>query len=142
MAVAFEYSIFIVIIINSLVALPFVISILSPAIIKVSEEYDKLCRSIGLKGFARFRYIEWQGIKKALGFSLAIAITLSAGDLSAIALFGTENFSTLPMEIYRNLGAYRMHEAGVISMILLTFNITTFLLLERFVGGRENVRSQ
>lgn len=138
----FEYSIFVVIIINSLMALPFVISILSPAIIKVSEEYDKLCRSIGLKGLERFRYIEWQGIRKALSFSIAIAITLSAGDLSAIALFGTENFSTLPMEIYRNLGAYRMPEAGVISMILLTFNVATFLLLERFIGGRENVRSQ
>ena len=46
------------------------------------------------------------------------------------------------MEINRNLGAYRMPEAGVISMILLTFNVATFLLLERFIGGRENVRSQ
>ena len=96
----------------------------------------------GLICLERFRYIEWQGIRKALSFSIAIAITLSAGDLSAIALFGTENFSTLPMEIYRNLGAYRMPEAGVISMILLTFNVATFLLLERFIGGRENVRSQ
>jgi thiamine transport system permease protein len=52
----------------------------------------------------------------AMAFSFAMALSL--GDLGAVALFGSENFVTLPWLVYSNMGSYRTNDAAGYAFIL------------------------
>jgi thiamine transport system permease protein len=45
-------------------------------------------------------------------------MALSLGDLGAIALFGSQNFITLPWLVYSNMGSYRTNDADGYALIL------------------------
>lgn len=51
-----------------------------------------------------------------MAFSFAMALSL--GDLGAVALFGSENFITLPWLVYSNMGSYRTNDAAGYAFIL------------------------
>jgi thiamine transport system permease protein len=66
---------------------------------------------------------------------------LSLGDLSAIALFGSQDFRTLPLYLYQLLGSYQMEAAAVVSLCLLLFNVGCFALIEKlFTRRRETAQ--
>lgn len=102
---------FLVITMNGLMALPFVYQILAPAMAQQSESHDRLCASLGLSGWNRLRHIDLPSLKRPSGLALVMALILSLGDLTAISLFGTQDFVTLPALIYRQMGSYRFDEA-------------------------------
>jgi len=82
----FSIALFLVIVINSLMALPFILRILEGPVLMSANKQDKLLQSLGIQGFNRWKLIDWPILRKPIGLSLAIAATLSAGDLTAIAL--------------------------------------------------------
>jgi thiamine transport system permease protein len=131
----FGVGIYIVILINAFIALPFVIRILSEPMMRLAREQDRLCLSLGIAGWRRFHLIDWPNLRRAAGLALAIAATLSAGDLSVIALFGSQNFTTLPLLLYQRMSSYRMEEAAVVAVLLTALCFMLFLLLERLLGG-------
>ena len=53
------------------------------------------------------------------------------GDLGVIALFPPPEAATLPLEIYRLLGAYRTEAAAGASLILTALSFGLFLLFDR-----------
>jgi thiamine transport system permease protein len=55
--------------------------------------------------------------------------------LSVIALFGSQNFTTLPLLLYQRMSSYRMEEAAVVAVLLTALCFMLFLLLERLLGG-------
>ena len=67
----------------------------------------KLIRALGLSGGAHSRDIEWPLLARDIGVVFALAFCFSLGDLGVIALFGTQDFVTLPLLMLRALGAYR-----------------------------------
>lgn len=111
---------------NALMALPFAARAVLPALAQSAEAHDRLCLSLGLRGWHRFRLVELPAMKRAIGLSLVMALILSLGDLTAIALFGTQDFVTLPALIYRQMGSYRFDEAIgtalVLGLIVLAFS--------------------
>lgn len=131
-----EIGVYLVILINGMLAVPFVLRILQPAIIASAQQVDRLSNSLGLQGWTLFKIIYWPLIRKPIGFALALAATLSMGDMGVIALFGTQDLSTLPLLIYRLFGAYRMDEAAVVAMLLCLLCFSLFWVVERLIGGR------
>ncbi len=125
-----------VIAMNALMSLPFVARVLMPALAQSADAHDRLCLSLGLAGLARFRLVELPVMKRAIGLSLVLALILSLGDLTAISLFGTQDFVTLPALIYRQMGSYRFDAAIgtalVLGMIVLAFSA----LAERWSAAR------
>ncbi len=132
----FAMALFLAILINSLMALPFVLRILDGPMMQIAQHHDRLVQSLGIKGWQRFRVIDWPLLRKPAGFAMAISATLSAGDLSAIALFGSERVSTLPLLLFQRMGSYRLYEAAVTALLLLVLCLILFLLLQRLVGGK------
>ena len=130
----FDLAIIIVIVVNALMALPYVIKTLSQPMLHVAKEYDKLSLSLGMSGFSRFYLIEWKSIKQPIIHAFAISFILSMGDLSAIALFGSQGFSTLPLYLYQLLNSYQMHSAAVVSLFLLIFSVGVFTLIEKILN--------
>lgn len=132
----FAFALVLVVAINSLMALPFVLRILDGPFLQAAQQHDRLIQSLGIKGFARWRYIDWPHLKRPIGYSMAIASTLSAGDLSAIALFGSERVVTLPLLLYQRIGSYRHFEAIATAVLLLMLCLALFMILQRVIGGK------
>ncbi|MBB4104023.1 thiamine transport system permease protein [Rhizobium borbori] len=107
-----------VIVINSLMALPFVIRVLSPAFDVHQARTGRLAASLGIQGFARLRLIDGPVLAKPVLMALSFAMALSLGDLGAVALFGSDDLVTLPYLIYSRLGSYRTNEADGFALIL------------------------
>lgn len=107
-----------VVTINGLMALPFVLRIIAPAIGTHRHRTSRLASSLGIAGFNRVRLIDWPGLRRPLAMALSFATALSVGDLGAVALFGSDRFITLPWLLYSRMGSYRTMDAAGIALLL------------------------
>ncbi|HWA20064.1 MAG TPA: hypothetical protein VG757_13820 [Devosia sp.] len=121
----------VVIVANALLALPFALATLGPAFDAIVRSRGKLMRSIGLSGARQFREIEWPILAGDIGIVVALAFCFSLGDLGVIALFGTQDFVTLPLYMLRALGAYRTNDAAAVAALMLVLTIAAFVLIPR-----------
>jgi thiamine transport system permease protein len=105
-------------VINVLMALPFVMRVLSPAIESHRARTARLATSLGISGFTRLRRIDLPVLARPLLTALSFAMALSLGDLGAVALFGSNDLATLPWLIYSRLGSYRSNDADGLALLL------------------------
>lgn len=133
----FDWAIFIVILINGIMGLPFVIRTLGAAMRQNTARYQRLCQSLNITGWQRFAQIDLPLLRKPLGLSIALVTAMAMGDLGVIALFGSPETTTLPLLLYQRLSAYQMPQAAVIAVFLLLSCLLTFYLLERLIGGKK-----
>jgi thiamine transport system permease protein len=129
---------FVVILGNSLLSLPFAMATLGPPLEAIARSRGKLIRSLGLSGWRQFVAVEYPLLGKDIGVMLALAFCFSLGDLGVIALFGTQDFQTLPLMMFRALGAYRGNDAAAIAAILLLGTIVAFVGLPRLIERIAN----
>lgn len=128
----FQYAAIIVVVVNSLMALPYVIKTLSQPMLHLAQQYHLLAASLGMKGFSRFYLLEWRALHKPIAYAFSISFMFSVGDLSAIALFGSQEFKTLPLYLFQLLGSYQMDAAAVVALSLLILSLGCFSAVERF----------
>lgn len=121
--------------VNAFVTLPFALRSLVPACRTTESEFGRLADSLGLQGWARLRLVVLPRLRRPLGFSAGLAAALSMGDLGVIALFADPDTATLPLQVYRLMGAYRMEEAGGAAVLLLALSFGVFWILDR--GARR-----
>jgi len=133
----FSMALFLIVVINSLMALPFLLRILDGPIMQNARTHDRLIRSLGVHGWNRWRIIDWPTLKRPVGFGLAMAATLSVGDLSAIALFGSDRIKTLPYLLYQRMGSHRLDEAAVTASLLLLLCLILFFGLQKLTQARR-----
>jgi thiamine transport system permease protein len=126
---------------NVMMALPFALVTLTPAMTRAADKYDRLAFSLDLRGRARWRLIEWPVLRRDLGYVLALAFCLSFGDLGVIALFGSQDFATLPWLLYQQMGSYRTTDAAGMALVLLVLCLTVFLVVPKLFEGRQNAET-
>lgn len=131
----------IIVIANALLALPFAIATLGPPLEAIARTQGKLIRSLGLSGLRQFALIEWPLLGRDLGIVVALSFCFSLGDLGVIALFGTQDFATLPLLMLRALGSYRTGDAAAVAAIMLVLTITAFVALPRIVERLSHARA-
>lgn len=122
---------------NVLLSLPFALRILQGRLAEIGARHDRLCAALGMRGLARLRLVEFPLARRELGFAAALAAALSVGDLGVIALFGSEDFRTLPWLLYERAGRYQSGEAAAIALVLLLLSLGFFAGIERAIGGRH-----
>ncbi|HIP60311.1 MAG TPA: ABC transporter permease subunit [Campylobacterales bacterium] len=120
---------------NVLMSLPFALSVLTPAMQKTAMRYDKLVFSLGMSGIQRWGYCEFPYLSSSLGYVFALSFCFSLGDLGIIALFGSDDFSTLPWYLYQLMGSYRTEDGAGVALILLVITLTAFILLPKLFGS-------
>ncbi|WP_028867538.1 ABC transporter permease subunit [Psychromonas arctica] len=123
--------------VNALMALPFVLKSLSLPMLHNAQKYELLCASIGVFWWHRFYWVEWKALRRPILQALCLSFVLSVGDLSAIALFGSHNFSTLPLYLFQLLGSYQMQSAAVIALVLLVLSVGVFIVVEYLFKERR-----
>ncbi|CVI19312.1 Thiamine transport system permease protein ThiP [Agrobacterium fabacearum CFBP 5771] len=112
------YAPVLVALINMLMALPLAMRVLEPAFTSHFLRTSRLSASLGLQGLTRLRFADLPVLRRPLLMAFSFAMALSLGDLGAVALFGSENFITLPWLVYSNMGSYRTNDAAGYAFIL------------------------
>ena len=120
--------------VNALMALPFALRALVPALTTVEADFGRLADSLGMVGWARLRHLWLPRLRRPLGFSAGLTAALSMGDLGVVTLFSAPDQATLPLQLYRLMGAYRMQDAAAAGVLLLGLSLALFWLFDR--GGR------
>lgn len=131
----------VVVVANALLALPFAVATLVPPLDAIARSRGRLIRSLGLTGWRQFTHVEWPVIGRDVGVVVALAFCFSLGDLGVIALFGTQDFATLPLLMVRALGAYRTNDAAAIAALMLCLTIAAFLVIPRLFGSSADARA-
>jgi len=120
--------------VNAIMALPFALRILTPSVRDTHANYDRLATSLNLTGFTWLRLVLIPRIRPNLGFACGLTAAMSMGDLGVIALFADPQTATLPLQMYRLMGAYRMELASGAAVLLLGLSFGIFWLFDK--GGR------
>ena len=136
----FDWAIPLVIIINAMMGLPFAIRALAPTMRQNTMRYQRLCQNLNLRGWSRFRLVDWPQLRRPCGLAMALVAVLAIGDLGVIALFGTPETTTLPLLLYQQLSAYLVSQAAVTAVVLLFICLIVFWSLEKVIGGQTNGR--
>ena len=123
------------VLVNALMALPFVFRLLLPQARDLHRNYDLLAQTLGLCGWARMRWLTLPRLARPLGLGAGLAAALSMGDLGVIALFASEDTATLPLMVQRLAGAYRMEQAAAASLVLIVASFALFWACD--TGGRR-----
>ncbi|UWQ28847.1 thiamine/thiamine pyrophosphate ABC transporter permease ThiP [Leisingera sp. M523] len=120
--------------VNAVMALPFAMRILVPRAREVLGRYGRLSLSLDMQGWAFVRRVFLPRMRAQTGFAAGLTAALSMGDLGVVTLFADPDFATLPLQIYRLMGAYRMEAAAGAALLLLMLSMGAFWILDR--GGR------
>jgi thiamine transport system permease protein len=131
----------VVVLANTLLALPYAVSTLAPPLDAIAARRGKLIRSLGLSGRRQFAAVEWPLIAGEVGVVAALAFCFSLGDLGVISLFGTQDFATLPLLMSRALGAYRTNDAAGIAAVMLLITVAAFVLIPKLFGRFADART-
>ena len=111
---------------NVFLCLPFVVRIIEPRLFSLESKHKTLYKSLGLVGAKKFFAVTLPGLNVELGLALGIALAFSVGDLSVIALFGSNDFQTIPWLIYQTAGRYGLSDANALALLLLVVTFFFF----------------
>jgi len=122
------------VVVNAAMALPFALRAILPGLRESEATFGRLADSLGLHGFARLRLVTLPRMRRPLGFASGLAAALAMGDLGVVALFADPDRATLPLQVFRLMGAYRMEQAAAAALLLLALSLSLFWIFDR--GGR------
>lgn len=120
-----------VVLVNALMALPFVLRVMAPAFAASERRYGHLSASLGLAGWQRFARVDLPVLARPFAVALAFALVLSVGDLGAAAIFGAYDLVTLPVLILNLMGSYRTGDAAGVAFLLGVFVFCLIAAAER-----------
>ena len=131
----FGYAFGVVILANTLMALPFAYRLLDVRITALMARHDRLAAQLGIRGMVRLRVLTLPSLRQDLGLIAGLSAALSFGDLGVIALFANADFRTLPWLLYQLSGKYAADEAHALAMLVMLLTVGLFLTA-RFVTDR------
>ena len=120
---------------HTLVALPFVIRTLQPAIASIPQRLRQAASSLGASPFQVWRSIDLPILRRATLAAATFAFTISLGEFGATLLISRPEYPTIPVAIERFLsqpGGLNYGQAMAMATILMTLTSLSILLIERF----------
>jgi len=123
---------------HTLVAFPFVVRSLLPVLRGMNPAWREAAEVLGASPARVVREIDLPIVGRALLVGAVLAFTVSIGEFGATLLIARPNFPTMPLVIYRLLGAQGALNQGqglAMSTLLMLVCAVGFLLIERFRVG-------
>ena len=125
--------------VNAMMAMPFALRVLIPAVRDIYNEYLHLRLSLNMGRGIWLMRIVFPRLRRPVGFSAGLVAALSMGDFGVIALFASPDLQTLPLILYRLMGSYQMDQAAAVSVVLVAQSLFLFWIFDR--GGRGHTES-
>ena len=124
---------------HTLVAFPFVVRSLLPALRGMNPSWREAAGVMGASPWRVWREVDLPIVSRALLVGAVFAFTISIGEFGATLLIARPDFPTMPVVIYRLLGAQGALNQGqglAMSVLLMLVCAVGFVLIERFrLGG-------
>jgi thiamine transport system permease protein len=120
---------------HTLVALPFVIRALQPAIASIPERLRQAAASLGASPLEVWRNIDLPILRRASLTAATFAFTVSLGEFGATLLISRPEYPTIPVAIERFLsqpGGLNYGQAMAMATLLMLLTLTGILLIEKF----------
>jgi len=120
---------------HTLVAFPFVVRSLAPALGSIKPRLRQAAAVMGASPGEVLRRIELPLVGRALLVAAIFAFTISLGEFGATSLVARPEYPTIPVMIYRFLsqpGALNLGKALALSVILSLVTGVSMLAIERF----------
>jgi thiamine transport system permease protein len=130
----FDFALPVTVLVNAMMALPFALRILVPPMRDSVQQYGRLSAMLGVRGWRLWQVVLIPRLRAQIGFSAGLTGALSMGDLGVIALFADPDRVTLPLQMMRLMGAYRMDAAAGAALVLLALSLGIFWICDK--GGR------
>ena len=124
----FGYAFGVVILANTLMALPFAYRLLEVRMTSLMARHDRLAAQLGIHGMVRLQVLTLPALRQDLGLIAGLSAALSFGDLGVIALFANADFRTLPWLLYQLSGKYAADEANALAMLVMLLTVGLFLV--------------
>ena len=119
---------------HTLVAFPFVVRTLQPAIASIPERLRQAASSLGASPFDVWKTIDFPILRRATLAAATFAFTISLGEFGATLLIARPEYPTIPVAIQRFLsqpGGLNYGQAMAMATILMTLTLISILLIER-----------
>lgn len=120
---------------HTLVAFPFVVRSLTPALQSIQPRLRQAAAVLGASPRDVIRHIDLPLIGRALLVAATFAFTISIGEFGATSLLTRPEYPTVPVAIYRLIsrpGALNYGQALALSTILMALAVAGMLAIERF----------
>lgn len=120
---------------HTLVALPFVIRTLQPAIASIPQRLRQAASSLGASPLEVWKNIDLPILRRATLAGATFAFTISLGEFGATLLISRPEYPTIPVAIERFLsqpGGLNYGQAMAMATILMLLTLTSILLIEKF----------
>jgi thiamine transport system permease protein len=119
---------------HTIIALPFVIRTLQPALASIPERLRHAAATLGATPFRVWQTVDWPILSRAILAAATFAFTVSLGEFGAATLLTRPDYPTLPVAIARFLsqpGGLNYGQAMAMSTILMLVTLLGILLIER-----------
>ncbi len=120
---------------QTLVALPFVIRTLQPAIASIPQRLRQAASSLGASPVEVWKNIDLPILRRATLAAATFAFTISLGEFGATLLISRPEYPTIPVAIERFLsqpGGLNYGQAMAMGTILMLLTLLSILLIEKF----------
>ena len=123
---------------HSLVALPFVVRTLQPALSSIPITLRQAAAVLGASPWRVWREVDLPIVSRAALVGAIFSFTISLGEFGATSFLSRPEFPTLPVAIFRFLsqpGPLNYGQALAMATLLLLVSGLSILVLERFRAG-------
>ena len=120
---------------HTLVALPFVIRTLQPAIASIPKRLRQAASTLGASPLEVWKNIDLPILRRATLAAATFAFTISLGEFGATLLISRPEYPTIPVAIERFLsqpGGLNYGQAMAMATILMALTTASILLIEKF----------
>lgn len=118
---------------HTLIALPFVIRTLQPAIKSIPDKLRQAALTLGASPLKVWQTIDFPILSRATLTAVTFAFTISLGEFGATLLINRPEYPTIPIAIQRFLsqpGGLNYGQAMAMSTLLMMITTTSILLIE------------
>jgi len=125
---------------HTLIAMPFVVRSLLPAVRRIEPQLRESAALLGAGRMTLWRTIDLPLTARSIAVAGVFAFTVSMGEFGAALLISRPDFPTISMVIFRFLGlpgALNYATALAMSVLLLVASAIGFVLIERGRGEDE-----
>lgn len=119
---------------HTIIALPFVIRTIQPALASIPLSLQQAAATLGASSMQIWRNVDWPLIRRAVLSAGVFAFTVSMGEFGAATLVARPEYPTLPLAIYRFLsqpGGVNYGQAMAMSTILMLVTGMGILAIEK-----------
>ena len=117
--------------VHTAAVLPFTIKAISLFYSRINRRCIECAQSLGAKPLRILWTIKLPMIKNGIFTAGIFAFAVSAGEVNGALMLAPEGFTTMPVAIYRLIGAYRFYQACAMGTVLLLICIAAFYAIDR-----------